>query len=217
VAALVAAVIAVSLVLLFVVGDTGGPGNPEGNALREFSAGVTWSGEALVNAPADIGFGGFTNTTRSPVVITGVSLRAPGSGFHSYRIWTANSCTPARLVIHFNGDPRLVINSGAPSLRVFPFQSIHVPSVGIRPTVPSGEGPTCSELFGGSPLYYIVEFIPTKAGVHELKGFDVSYTWEGRSYQQYEPYGFLLDVRSHRYWKGPPTMTQFWGRGLPPP
>jgi hypothetical protein len=181
----------------------------------EFPGAVTQSGWALVNAPSDIGLGGFRSTTHEPVEITDLTLVAPDAGFKIYRKWTANSCSAAALVIHFNGDPRLVVNSGSPSFRVYPFQSISVPPIGARPTVPPGEGPICSALLGGSPLYYIYEIVPTKSGVHDLKGFNVTYTWDGNTYQQYEPYGFEFIVRAHKYWKGPPTLARLWGRGLP--
>jgi hypothetical protein len=184
-----------------------------GSALAEYP----WSinrGEALVDAPADIGFGEFTNVTHEPIEITGLTLVAPGAGLRVYRRWSVNLCSDSGFFQYLNGDPKAAFNDGS-TLHLYSFQPIEVPPVNDRPTVPSGEGPVCSEIRSTSPLFYLFELIPTKTGLRELRGFNVSYMWEGQRYQQYEPYQFDLDVRDHRYWRGPPAMGQFVGKGFP--
>ena len=189
-----------------------------GHALEEYSGDFSFTGEALENAPADIGFGAFINTTSEPVTVTGLSVVAPNSGIKEYREWTANLCSDEAFVGHVNGDPRLPVNTGLSNFHVYRFQPITVPPKSVRPSVPTGEGPTCVDMRGESPLYYMYELIPSKSGARRsVKGFDVSYTWSGRFYTQYEPFPCTLLVKAHKYWKGAPSLSQFWGRGLPYP
>jgi hypothetical protein len=186
-----------------------------GDALQEYAGDITQGGVALRNAPTDVGLGLFTNTTRAPITITGITLVGPGDGFRLYRRWTISYCGRNKFVEQTDGDPRLYVDTYLRDFNPYPFVSIEVPPVGASANVPTSLGGSCG-FRGASPLYYMFEVIPTLAGTRTEDGFDIDYTWEGHRLVQYEPERIQIDIRKHKYWHGLPTIAQLWGRGLPP-
>lgn len=210
--------VAISAVLVSLGLSSGQSG--VGNALAYQPGESRYSGQSLANAPDDFGIGLFQNATTSPVIVTGVTLSSSDHVFSKYRLWVVNYCNPdTGLLIQFNGDPREEVDIGEiPPPKVFAFHDVTVPPIGMRASVPASYGhPNCLTPTGLTPLYYIDEVVPTAPGEQTVTGYVVYYRWRGARYHQFEPLSLRIHVYAHRYWKGPPSLSQLWGRGLSNP